>query len=77
VDVVLRIHNKWICCAAEWQNFRGDDSSDRRACLVHLALGCFLFASTVGTLGLARRAEPKIFLRDLVIRVWVVVSGPV
>jgi len=39
-------------------------------CLVHLALGCFLLpSSSVGTLGLARRAEPKIFLRGLVIGV--------
>lgn len=31
MNVVLRIRNKWVCCAAESQNFREDDSSDRRA----------------------------------------------
>ena len=39
MNVVLKIHKKWICCTAEWQNFREDDSGDRNRRAVSCPLG--------------------------------------
>ena len=46
--VVLRIHNNWICCAAEWQNFREGGSNDRRAMSCPLGTGMLFVAEFCG-----------------------------
>jgi hypothetical protein len=67
---VIRIHNKWMCCAAEWQNFREGDGSDRRAVFLFTgywdAVCCLIVLW--GRWALQGRAEPKIFLRGMIIR---------